>query len=407
MFPGVSGKVFALTLWDPDASGPEPELLIVSGRFDLAGDVPVNNIAAWDGTQWQSMGGGMTAAYPFVGAVQALTVFKGELVAAGEFSSAGGVPADRIARWDGAQWHPLGDGLNNLVGALQVYDDELIAGGWFTMAGDTTAEKIARWDGTQWHSVGTGMSDAVAVLAVYRGELIAGGEFSFAEGATVNEIARWNGTRWFPLGEPVSGMSGGWPTVRALTVYNRELIVGGEFSGAGGGPANNIARWDGSQWRSLGTGVNNAVETLAVYNGELAAGGWFTTAGGAAAKYVARWDGAGWQALGSGVGGGDRYVYALQRFGAELIAGGGFTLAGGSASPYLARWGRGGVFGDADGDQSVTLADFRGWIMCSRGPAAADAAAASSAGCLCMFNTDGDADVDLADWAAFQNAFGR
>ncbi|MBK8982239.1 MAG: hypothetical protein IPM38_07930 [Ignavibacteria bacterium] len=52
-----------------------------------------------------------------------------------------------------------------------------------------------------------------------------------------------------------SGLSTGmndW--VHALTVYNGELIVGGQFTSAGGIPANYIAKWNGSSWSPLGAG---------------------------------------------------------------------------------------------------------------------------------------------------------
>ncbi len=37
----------------------------------------------------------------------------------------------------------------------------------------------------------------------------------------------------------------------ALTVYNGELIAGGDFNIAGGVDANSIARWDGNDWQPL------------------------------------------------------------------------------------------------------------------------------------------------------------
>ena len=42
----------------------------------------------------------------------------GSLYAGGSFTTAGGVDANYIARWDGANWSPLGAGTNNQVFAL-------------------------------------------------------------------------------------------------------------------------------------------------------------------------------------------------------------------------------------------------------------------------------------------------
>ena len=46
-------------------------------------------------------------------------------------------------------------------------------------------------------------------------------------------------------------------TDRAGNVY-----VGGSFTQAGGIPAQNIARWNGSGWSSLGAGLNSSVKAL-------------------------------------------------------------------------------------------------------------------------------------------------
>src|SRR5207247_1980432 len=98
-------------------------------------------------------------------------------------------------------------------------------------------------------------------------------------------IARWNGSTWAPLG---TGML---DHVRALAVLpNGDLVAGGYFIAAGGVSARNIARWNGSTWAPLGTGVNSEVYALAVLPyGGLAAGGNFTSAGGQVSAYWARW----------------------------------------------------------------------------------------------------------------------
>ncbi len=139
-------------------------------------------------------------------------------------------------------------------------------------------------------AAGSGMNWSVNELAVYNGDLIAGGDFWSAGGTDANFIARWDGTSWSPLG---SGMN---HFVYALTVYNDELIAGGFFTTAGGTPANHIAGWDGTNWSPLGSGMQGggqfpspSVSALTVYNGELIAGGNFTTAGEYVSAYWAHW----------------------------------------------------------------------------------------------------------------------
>ena len=67
---------------------------------------------------------------------------------------------------------------------------------------------------------------------------------------------------------------------------------GADFTTAGGSAANNIAKWNGSSWSALGSGMDgDCVYALAVSGSDLYAGGYFTTAGGTAANYIAKWNG--------------------------------------------------------------------------------------------------------------------
>ena len=92
-----------------------------------------------------------------------------------------------------------------------------------------------------WSALGGGMGSWVYNLKVYNNDLIAGGNFTTAGGLGANYIAKWNGTNWATLG---SGMSGGtYNSVFALTVYNNDLIAGGAFQDAGGVIVNYVAKW--------------------------------------------------------------------------------------------------------------------------------------------------------------------
>src|SRR5262249_36630818 len=153
--------------------------------------------------------------------------------------------------------------------ALAVFDDgagaALYAGGTFTSAGGVPANRIAKWDGTSWSAVGSGVVGAifslqpsVNALATFDDgsgpALYAGGTFTSAGGVTADCIARWNGTSWSALG---SGLSGGTqPAARSLAVFDdgsgAALFVGGGFQLAGGAPAAGIAKWNGTSWSALG-----------------------------------------------------------------------------------------------------------------------------------------------------------
>jgi hypothetical protein len=156
------------------------------------------------------------------------------------------------------------------------------------------------------------------------GNLYIGGQFTFA-----NHLAKWNGSSWSPVG---SGMN---YVVTALAVSGGTLYAGGSFTTAGGNSANYIAQWNGSSWSPLGSGMNGNVSALAVSGGTLYASGAFTWAGGHQVNYIAQWDGSSWSALGSGM---NTFVYALAVSGGTLYAGGEFWTAGGNAANYIAQW---------------------------------------------------------------------
>ena len=103
---------------------------------------------------------------------------------------AGNVPANRIAKWDGQSWTALGDGLNDSVFSLAVVNGNVYAAGYFTFTGTGYAYHIARWDGTNWTALGSGINDVVYAIAVSGSDLYAGGEFTIAGGKVSAFLAR-------------------------------------------------------------------------------------------------------------------------------------------------------------------------------------------------------------------------
>jgi hypothetical protein len=91
-----------------------------------------------------------------------------------------------------------------------------------------------------------------------------------------------------------SGIEGSYTDVRTLILFDNKLIVGGDFDSAGGVSANYIASWDGSSWSPLGSGMDgnstfSFVHALVIYDNKLIVGGDFTTAGGKVSAYIAQW----------------------------------------------------------------------------------------------------------------------
>src|SRR5205814_615364 len=107
---------------------------------------------------------------------------------------------------------------------------------------------------------------------------------------TVNYIAKWNGSSWSHVGTGISGApQGDAPNVFALAASGSgDVYAGGFFGIAGGIPAANIAKWDGSSSSALGSGVDDIGAALAVLGSDLYAGGSFSMAGGKVSQSIAR-----------------------------------------------------------------------------------------------------------------------
>jgi len=505
-----TGDAACSLVWDPDASGPAPSRLVVGGTFLAGGYAHYVKLVTFDGTKWGPLD---AAAGPGTsGAVAALTVWNGQLIAGGTFTGSG---TDRIAAWNGSAWLPIGAGFPVAVTALTVWNGNLVAGGntsggaptlrtwdgttwtslptppslrtvrtfasyagflcaggsdanatsgiidrwngsaWsasivatsssgtativalavrqslavggastlyaggrFIAIGGTAANSIAmtsaggfswspvggntnsacsalhvrtvgltstsvtaaigssihqfssttgvwttigpnkpatsltlyggnyhatllsaygacqRYDGTTWAPVaGHGLVGEVRALAPAAGDVVVGGAFVSSSDLPLNRIARWNGTTYEALGTGVTGTS----VDALLRRSNGEVVAGGLFSAASGVTANNIARFDGANWATFGTGTNQQVLALCeLPNGDLIAGGKFTLAGGVACNRIARWNGSAWSALNFGFNG-DVHAVAVRSDG-TLFAAGAFTTAGASSCSRIARW---------------------------------------------------------------------
>ena len=356
------GDVMALEGWD-DGSGPS---LYAGGMFQTAGGVDALHVARWRNSTWSTLGNGngVTGQYPGIsGQVTSLGLYDDgrgtALYAAGYLEKAGDVPVHNMARWDGSSWSSVASGVDGTVDAMKAFDDgsgpALYVGGAFTTVGGVGANAIAKWNGSSWSSVGTGVAGSVHAISVFDdgsgAALYVGGSFfSTAGGVGAGNIAKWDGSKWTPLGTGVEG------SILAMAVFDDgsgpALYVGGSFSTAGGVGANNIAKWDGSKWTPLGTGLPGPVWALQDFDdrsgpGLCAGGGFIAPGDGSHRAYrVARWDGSSWSPLGAGMttpGGTQCVVLALARldedgFGEALFAAGTFTSADGEVVNHVARW---------------------------------------------------------------------
>ncbi len=418
---GIPGADFGINALAIHPSGE----VIVGGSFQNAGGMPAARIAKYSPATgvWSNLGtsGGMNE-----GVGSLLILPNGDILAGGRFTTAGGVPANRIARysWSSGTWSALGGpgvggGVLGVGGGptptvmsmcLLPGGQEVMIGGVFLTSGGTggiATNYISRFNLTTntWSTVGptVGVSGAVRAIVQFDPDtIIIGGEFGFAGSVSAGRIAKYtiSTNSWSSIGSMST-----W--VHALAMMpDGDLIAGGQFITAAGVPANRVARYHPTSsttgiWSAIGTtggsgsGINNGlVYSLSVRpGGNLIVGGSIGHAGGVAANNIAQydWTAGTWSALGVGV----NLTVDAQLFlpGGDLLIGGGFTTAGGQNANRLARYSFGSSCpSDFNCDNAGDFFDYLDFVD-------AFAVNAMSAD----FNEDGI--VDFFDYLDFVDAF--
>ena len=225
-----------------DGTGPK---LYVGGGFVASAGIPTAGVAAWDGTTWLGVGGGLAG-----GAVTALCVHDdgsgSTLFACGWFSGGSG---NFVSKLSGGSWIPIGSGFDNGAQALASYDDgtglALYCGGWFSATNDNTVliNHIGKWDGTVW-SNGRHLASAAesARWPSLAAPCTSPAASPRAGGVAAQNIVRYNGT-WAAVGGASS-------SVGSFTVFDDgtgpALYTGGFFTTIGGGTASRVAKYDGT-----------------------------------------------------------------------------------------------------------------------------------------------------------------
>ncbi len=339
--------------------------LVAGGLFVSVANPLVANLAQWNGSAWVALGGAPDSS------VMALASDGTNLYAGGNFTVMAGVNARAVARWNGTAWSAMGSGMiaapgsgafSTPVAALGVLGTNVIAGGSFTNAGGLRANRVARWNGSAWVAMGT-MNDVVETIRISGTNAYFGGPFTQADDYIVNHVARWDGSKFHGLGRAGYSEGSVFPGLRALASGAGRIYAGGLFTGAGRVRASRIAGWDGTNWTALGTGVQginegtgkaiNAMDVAA--NGDVYAGGVFTNAGGVTAHNIARWNGAAWSPLGGGIPG---TVSAIAVRGSDVFVGGTFTTnVNGGTAFNIAKW-NGSAWSALPGIMNGTIGNF-------------------------------------------------
>src|SRR5262249_12008289 len=154
----------------------------------------------------------------------------------GSFTSIGGQPVSRFAKWNGSAWSQVGGGTSDWILSMQVFNDgsgpALFISGGFTIAGSTQVNRVAKWNGSQFSALANGFTRTVYSLAVFDDGFTgpqlhaAGGQNSGPFGQSSGFVYRWDGASWISLSDNDMDLP-----VFALGLYNdgrSALFAGGQ-----------------------------------------------------------------------------------------------------------------------------------------------------------------------------------
>jgi len=309
---------------------------LLEGAFDEGGalslyeEIAVEGIVMRDNEgNWNNMDGGIDNGLVYCMAEAP----NGDIYVGGTFTSVNGVANTAyLAKWDGSNWSTVTgtDTLNaNVLSLCFDADGNLYIGGAFSNLGDANGDYIVKWDGSSLSSLGTGMNNSVWALAIDpdTGYLYAGGIFTLAGGvAGTALIAYWDGTAWNPLNTGLGTLTKYVQTLKFGPDGN--LYIGGSFTDTA---YPYICYWDGSSFNPVGTAgdINGTVQAIEFNNtGELIVSGLFTNVASIAdADYIAKFNGTSWFPIGTGLNNGGYGIFIDDNN--DLYIGGQFTVAGG------------------------------------------------------------------------------
>ena len=196
----ISGGVYAIALID--------NYVYIGGGIFNSDSVELRYIRRFNinSNTWEAVGTGVN------GRVRAFaTDNQGNLYVGGEFTEAGGVSVNYIAKWDGSNWSKLGEGTDNYVLSLEHSNNNLYVGGSFKfVGGDIRSQGIAKWDGSSWIPMSMGIyaswgnTFSVHDIAIDSDEKVYIGGFfdkKYSDDDTLNHVGVFIDNEWRQLGE--------------------------------------------------------------------------------------------------------------------------------------------------------------------------------------------------------------
>lgn len=318
--------------------------LYVGGGFHTVGNVNAPGVARYDGTNWHALGGGLPESY-----IENLAVVGTNVFVSGDFRPTSGIT--NLAQWNGTEWVALGSGVTEQGSSasnirLAAGTTNLFVAGQFDFAGGIAVTNLARWDGSQWHSMDYAPSpDALLASFSYIPTVTAKGDelyiceqaFNFGIGVPNSiRIKKWTAGSWSDLGDALSlaGTSLFLSPITMVCVGTNVFVSGQFFINALS--ATNIVCWDGVSWSAVGHPFEADTQIWPTISDGTNLFVALHPRGPVGEVKLGKWNGTNWKTLGTGAS--RPVVRSLAVRGRDLFVGGDFNFAGGKPADYLALW---------------------------------------------------------------------
>ena len=295
-------QLAAMLASDRDGPGPLPATVVVADVqwTTTVPAAPFSAVSLYDPTT-----GSTTPLGPplpcIVNALAELT--DGRIVAAGTRFQLGIQPIGQLGFWNGSSWALLPDfpPYHGVTVMRRMANGDLLVGGTFASIGGVAANGVARFDGTTWHAFGAGPTNSTQganvldVLEMPNGDVIAAGTFSLQLGSNLYweaSVKRWNGVAWTEVGN-----SPFFRVERLARLRTGDVVAVSRIQLQAFGPYEFAARWNGTTWIGMSTGLGSDGPVVTLPNGDLAIGGTMQTGTGPGQSDLGRWNGTAWVPL--------------------------------------------------------------------------------------------------------------
>ena len=273
-------------------------IYIGSGVSIIFPDFGSTNLAKWNETDgWTTVGNGNING----GGVYNICCNSndGNLYIGGSFNNVDGVAVGKLAKYNDTDgWSSVGGLTSDVFGSVYKVccdskDGSIYIGGNFqnlTTEGLYNLGKYNDIDG--WTSVGQTSDINGKVNDICcdseNGDIYIAGEFDTVDGIIgLDKVAKWDAKSqsWTSISGNTGDFGpGGSQIAFSICCKNGEIYVGGQLNNIGGLGINNLAKWTGSSWTSVGgpSDINGLVEDICcdTKNGEIYIGGDFINVAG-------------------------------------------------------------------------------------------------------------------------------